>query len=100
MHAGNPSAPADRQEAQTKSRSRCVAVAKAAGMLGIGQMTLYRAINAQQFPAIKFRDRWLVPVEAIDHLIETALASGGTVDIETWAESWIAAKRSAQGVSA
>jgi hypothetical protein len=64
-------------------------------MLDIGPMTLYRAINAGQFPAIKFRDRWLVPVEAIDQLIEVALTTGAAVDIETWTPTWLAARRTA-----
>lgn len=93
MHVADASAPGQRPEARTGGGQRCVAVAVAARMLDIGPMTLYRAINAGQFPAIKFRDRWLVPVEAIDQLIEVALTTGAAVDIETWTPTWLTAKR-------
>jgi excisionase family DNA binding protein len=95
MHVADASAPGERPEARTGSGRRCVAVAVAARMLDIGPMTLYRAINAGQFPAIKFRDRWLVPVEAIDQLIEVALTTGAAVDIETWTPTWLTARRAA-----
>jgi excisionase family DNA binding protein len=95
MHEADASVPGPRSAARGKDGRRCVAVAEAARMLDVGPMTLYRAINAGQFPAIKFRDRWLVPVEAIDQLIELALTTGAAVDIETWTPAWVAARRAA-----
>jgi excisionase family DNA binding protein len=55
---------------------RFFAVAEAAAMLGLSEPTLYRAIRAGEFPAIRVRGRYVVPAKAIDEMESSALASG------------------------
>lgn len=42
--------------------------------------TLYRAIHDDAFPAVKIRSRFVVPVKAIEQLLEQALETGQPVD--------------------
>lgn len=42
--------------------------------------TLYRAIREGAFPAVQVRNRYVVPVRAIEALVEQAISSGGMVD--------------------
>jgi excisionase family DNA binding protein len=59
-------------------------VPKAARQLGMSPATLYRAIAANQFPAIRIRGRLLVLREVIDQILAAARA-GQTVDVARWA---------------
>lgn len=43
-------------------------VKQVAAILGVSQMTVYRAIHDGQIHAIRVRRRWLIPVRAIDDL--------------------------------
>jgi excisionase family DNA binding protein len=54
-------------------------VAETARMLGVNPMTLYRAIGAGEFPAVKIRSRYVVPAKALRAMEADALA-GGVVD--------------------
>ena len=45
---------------------RFYSVAQVARMLGMSTMTVYRAIAAGEFPAIKVRGRLIVPARAIE----------------------------------
>ncbi|WP_246248243.1 hypothetical protein [Micromonospora maritima] len=42
----------------------------------MSEVTLYRAIHAGQFPAIKVRGRFVIPARAIDDMEASALAHG------------------------
>ncbi|WP_441338585.1 hypothetical protein [Micromonospora sp. NBS 11-29] len=42
----------------------------------MSEVTLYRAIHAGQFPAIKVRGRFVIPARAIDDMEASALAYG------------------------
>ncbi|HEY1823304.1 MAG TPA: helix-turn-helix domain-containing protein [Trebonia sp.] len=55
-------------------------VGQAADLLGMSAMTLRRAINDGQFPAIRIRGRIIVPAKAIDELTERALEVSGLFD--------------------
>jgi excisionase family DNA binding protein len=57
-------------------------VERFAGAMGVGEMSVYRAIHAGRLPAIKFGGRYLVPAKALEALIDTAMAAGELVDIE------------------
>ncbi len=57
---------------------RFFTVTEAAGLLGLSEPTLYRAIRAGEFPAIKVRGRYVVPAKAIDAM--EASAMGVTVE--------------------
>jgi len=59
-------------------------VAAAARLFGMSEMTLYRAIHAGQFPAVRVRGRLLIPAQAIDAMIEAAVGNGCLVDAADW----------------
>ena len=72
MH-GNPSAPANRPVAQEgvgpEADDRLAySVNEAAQRLGVGPMTLYREIAEGKLPAIRMRDRILVPKVVLERL--------------------------------
>ncbi|MGH3680130.1 MAG: helix-turn-helix domain-containing protein [Natronosporangium sp.] len=55
---------------------RFYTVAEVAVELGLSEPTVYRAIRAGEFPAIRVRGRYVVPAKAIDAMEEWAIASG------------------------
>src|SRR5690349_13079062 len=59
---------------------RFFSVAEVADMSGISSVTLYRAINAGEFPAVRVRGRVIVPARVLDALIEAAVEGGSVVD--------------------
>ncbi|HET7516705.1 MAG TPA: helix-turn-helix domain-containing protein [Actinomycetes bacterium] len=78
MH-GNPSAPANRPVAQESVGPEAddrltYSVNEAAQRLGVGPMTLYREIAEGKLPAIRIRDRVLVPKVVLEHLVEEAIS--------------------------
>jgi excisionase family DNA binding protein len=56
---------------------RFLSVPETAEVLGMSEVTLYRAIREGQFPAIKIRGRYVVPARALDDLESEALKSDG-----------------------
>jgi len=54
-------------------------VAEVARMFGMAPMTLYRAIHAGQFPAVKIRGRYVIPARALDELERAAVDTNGVV---------------------
>lgn len=68
-----------------RSKARFYSVAEVASILGLSSMTVYRAIAAGEFPAVKIRGRTIVPAQAIDALAEAAMAEGAMVDAADWA---------------
>jgi excisionase family DNA binding protein len=56
-------------------------VAETAQMLGTSEMTVYRAIAAGEFPAVRIRGRIIVPRQAIEAMTAAAMGGGGTVDV-------------------
>lgn len=58
---------------------RFYTVAEVAAVLGLSEPTVYRAIRAGEFPAIRVRGRYVVPARAIDEM-ENAAVAGGLVD--------------------
>jgi excisionase family DNA binding protein len=63
---------------------RFYSVAQAARMFGMSSMTLYRAIAAGEFPAVRIRGRLIVPAKAIDAMANTAVEQNGMVDAADW----------------
>lgn len=59
-------------------------VAQVAHMFGMSPMTLYRAIAAGEFPAVRIRGRLIVPAKAIDAMAEVATAEQTVVDAAGW----------------
>ena len=63
---------------------RFFSVAEVAQMLGMSAMTVYRAIAAGEFPAIKVRGRLIVPASAIEAMAAAAIADQTVVDAASW----------------
>lgn len=63
---------------------RFYSVAQAACMLGMSAMTLYRAISAGEFPAVRIRGRLIVPAKAIEAMADIAVADQTVVDAAGW----------------
>lgn len=66
---------------------RFYSVAQAAAMLGMSNMTVYRAIAAGEFPAVRIRGRLIVPARAIEAIAEIAVAEQTVIDASEWAAS-------------
>lgn len=73
---------------------RFYSVAQVAQMFGMSTMTLYRAIAAHEFPAVRVRGRLIVPARVLDALVEAALIEQGVVD----AAELVPGNRSTRGV--
>lgn len=66
------------------STPRFLSVSDAARLLGMSDVTLYRAIHAEQFPAIKIRGRYVIPGGALDAMETRALDTGAMVESADW----------------
>jgi excisionase family DNA binding protein len=58
-------------------------VAEAAEVLRVDAATIYRAIRAGAFPAVRIRTRYVVPAAALRDLAEEAMRLGSCVDLGT-----------------
>jgi excisionase family DNA binding protein len=58
---------------------RWYSVAEVARMLGMAPMTLYRAIHAGEFPAVKIRGRYVIPARALEEMEHAAVSTQGLV---------------------
>jgi excisionase family DNA binding protein len=63
---------------------RFYSVAQVAGLFGMSDMTVYRAIAAGEFPAVRIRGRLFVPAKAIDEMEQAAIHSQTEVDAADW----------------
>jgi excisionase family DNA binding protein len=64
---------------------RFYTVHQAAAILGTSTMTLYRSIAANEFPAVRVRNRIIIPARAIDEMEAAAVERRGIVDASGWA---------------
>ncbi|WP_445185139.1 helix-turn-helix domain-containing protein [Pseudonocardia sp. Cha107L01] len=69
------------------SAPRFYSVSEAARMFGISPVTLYRAINAGEFPAVRIRGRLIVPAKAVEAMSDAAMVEQGVVDAAGWVAS-------------
>lgn len=87
MHIADRSVQVERSEAlgpaSQLNAARYLSVAQAAAMLDVSPMTLYRAIAAGQFPAIKIRGRLKILAVVVDEILAAARA-GQMVDVAEW----------------
>lgn len=65
---------------------RFYSVAQVARMLGTSPVTLYRAIKAGEFPAVRIRGRLIVPAKAIEAMADAATADQTVVDASGWVQ--------------
>jgi excisionase family DNA binding protein len=63
---------------------RFYSVAQAARMFGMAPVTLYRAIRAGEFPAVRIRGRLIVPAKAVEAMAEAAVTDQTVVDAASW----------------
>lgn len=70
----------------TRRVRRFYEVAEVAELLRISRPTLYRAIRAGEFPAIRVRGRYVVPSRALDAMEDMAVSRGAVVDAADWAQ--------------
>jgi excisionase family DNA binding protein len=61
-------------------------VAAVARLLDISEVTIYRAIHAGEFPAIKVRGRYVIPTSVVDAMETAALTTGAVVDAAAWVQ--------------
>jgi excisionase family DNA binding protein len=70
-------------------------VPEAARVLRVTPATIYRAIREDAFPAVRIRNRYVVPASAVARMASEAAESGGCVDVAQMA----AQRRTAREVS-
>jgi excisionase family DNA binding protein len=70
-----------REEPEALFRS----VAEVARLCRVSKMTVYRAIAAGEFPAVRIQGRLIVPAKVIEAMAQAALASHVTIDAADWA---------------
>ena len=78
-HESNDDSRAGRSE-----RPHFYSVAQFARMSGISTVTLYRAIAAGEFPAVRIRGRLIVPAKAVEAMADVATAEQTVVDAAGW----------------
>jgi excisionase family DNA binding protein len=59
-------------------------VAQVARLFGMSSMTVYRAIAAGEFPAVRIRGRLIVPARAVESMVEMAVNEQTVVDAAGW----------------
>ncbi len=69
---------------QRAQEPRFYSVAEVAAIFGLSSMTVYRAIQEGEFPALKIRGRVIVPAKAVEAMIEAASTDGSLVDAASW----------------
>ena len=69
---------------------RFLSVPQVARMLGMSPMTLYRAIAAGKFPAVRIRGRLIVPMAALEAMTEVAITERTVVDAAGWVAEGVA----------
>ena len=79
--------PPERLRSLTRPRPRFQSVGAIAKAFGMSEATLYRAIRCGEFPAVRIRNRYVIPTKVIDALEDAAMASGGTVDAAAWVDA-------------
>lgn len=68
----------------SRTQPRFYSVSETAQILGVSEMTLYRAIRTGRFPAVQLMGRLIIPARVIDEIIDAAIESGALVDTENW----------------
>ena len=84
--------------AGSRPRPAFLTVDEVAELLRVDAVTIYRAIRAGEFPAVKIRKRYVIPRRALELLIEDVMVSGSCVDTATWASSQHASAGAQPGI--
>jgi excisionase family DNA binding protein len=81
-----------RNDDRRAERPRFYSVAEVAQMLGMSSMTVYRAIAAGEFPAVRIRGRLIVPARAVEAMADAAIAERTVVDAAGWVPEGVASR--------
>lgn len=81
---------AAREARAVDAAPRFYSVSQVARIFGMSTMTVYRAIAAGEFPAIKVRGRLIVPARAVEEMCEAAMSERSTVDASGWVDGAVA----------
>ena len=68
-------------DATQDAAPRFYTVPEAARILRVDPATIYRAIRANGFPAVRVRTRYVVPAAAVERMAAEAATSGACVDV-------------------
>ena len=63
---------------------RFYSVSETADMLGVSEMTLYRQIRANAFPAIRIGNRLVIPARCLEEMVDAASERNSAVDPADW----------------
>jgi excisionase family DNA binding protein len=63
---------------------RFYSVSETADILGVSEMTLYRQIRANTFPAIRVGSRLVVPARCLEEMVDTAFKQNSVVNPADW----------------
>lgn len=88
-----PSAPS-----RKKDERQMLPVLEVATKLGVSRSTVMRAIEARQFPGVKFRGTWRVPRRFVDDFL-VAAALGRAIVLEEYAAEWSARNAAPEAVA-
>jgi excisionase family DNA binding protein len=72
------------ESAEVRAVPRFYSVAEVAQMFGMSAMTVYRAIAAGEFPAVRIRGRLIVPAKALEAMVDAAVAERSVVDAASY----------------
>jgi excisionase family DNA binding protein len=70
--------------AATGNQRPFYSVAEVAELLGMSDMTIYRAIRDGEFPAVRIRGRLIVPARVLDAMADAAVDGDGIVNAADW----------------
>jgi excisionase family DNA binding protein len=84
--------------ARKQQRPQFLTVGEAAQAMRVSDDLVYDLIRAGEFPAIKLRNRYVVPLRALQQLEADSLSAGSVVDVAEWTGSWLGEQQ--QGSSA
>jgi excisionase family DNA binding protein len=63
-----------------RQQPRFLSVGAVARSLGMSEATMYRAVRAGEFPAVRVRGRYVIPGKVLDALEDAAMTSGTMID--------------------
>jgi len=63
---------------------RFYSVTQVAQMFGMAPVTVYRAIRAGQFPAVRIRGRLIIPAKVVEAMADAAAIEHTVVDAAGW----------------
>jgi excisionase family DNA binding protein len=69
---------------EATEQPRFYSVKDTARMLGVSEMSIYRAIADGRFPAMRFGKRLIIPAQAFDEMIAAATTNQTVVDVAEW----------------